>query len=392
MACIKQLLLVFYFLLFSSCLNAQDSCGVRISLLTCAPGEELYSTFGHTAIRVQHQQAGTDHVYNYGTFEFGPDFYTKFIRGKLLYFLSVDELPSFLYQYQVEGRKVVEQELQLSCAEKHNLLQALNLNALEENRYYRYDFLFDNCTTRARDIIRRHAQDSVVFKNILPASIPTFRHLIHSYLDKGKQPWSKLGIDLLLGAKLDRKASNEEAMFLPDYLLKGFDSASTARRPLVTPPAVLLDMPPALKNNSPFTPMLVMLFLLMGIVAVYWIKKDRSRSFFRWFDLFFFFFLGLIGWLLVFMWLGTDHALCANNYNLLWALPTHAVAAFFVRSSASWVKAYFSLVCWLSLLLMLTWFILPQQMNNAWLPVVILIAFRSWQLSKKAYAGKTDNP
>src|SRR5690606_35915179 len=144
-----------------------DSCALNISLLTCAPGSELYSTFGHTAIRVQNTELGYDEVYNYGTFEFGPDFYTKFIRGKLLYFLSVESFEDFIYQYEMESRSIQEQILLLDCGEKHRLLEALHQNAQPQNRYYRYDFLRDNCTTRARDMIRGQTKDSVLFKNIL---------------------------------------------------------------------------------------------------------------------------------------------------------------------------------------------------------------------------------
>ncbi|HJW18317.1 MAG TPA: DUF4105 domain-containing protein, partial [Flavisolibacter sp.] len=130
----KRLLLALYFLVWlcSSAFSRQapdslQKCGLRISLLTCAPGEELYSTFGHTAIRVQDSLAGVDVVYNYGTFEFAPDFYSKFIRGKLLYSLSVEAFPDFLYTYQYESRSVVEQEIQLSCIEKQKLYTALQV-------------------------------------------------------------------------------------------------------------------------------------------------------------------------------------------------------------------------------------------------------------------------
>ena len=103
---LKKLLLLSSFFLLLLNARSQDSCELRISLLTCSPGEELYSTFGHTALRVHNLQTGSDHVYNYGSFEFGPDFYTKFIRGKLLYFLSVEDFRDFMYQYQMEGRGV----------------------------------------------------------------------------------------------------------------------------------------------------------------------------------------------------------------------------------------------------------------------------------------------
>lgn len=378
----KLLLLLFFASPVFHFVQAQDSCGLRISLLTCAPGEELYSTFGHTALRVHDVSKGTDFVFNYGTFEFGPDFYTEFIRGKLLYFLSVQDFNEFLYEYRMQSRSIQEQVIRLSCEEMQKLYTALQVNAQEQNRYYKYDFLFDNCTTRAGDIVTRNTNTPVVFKNILPKSHPSFRDLIHSYLDAGHQYWSKLGIDILLGAKLDRKVTNREAMFLPDYLLKGFDSAIVNTHSLATAPQTILQMPSSLKSKSLFTPAIVFSLLLVIIVVISFLKSNGARATINIFDFLFFFTLGLAGLLLLFMWFGTDHKVCQNNYNLLWALPTNVVMAFFVHSKRLWVKKYFSIVFWLSLVLLLSWFFLPQQMNNALIPIVLLVIYRSWNLSK----------
>ena len=380
----KRLLAVFLSLLcfFSVARSQQAGCAVRITLLTCAPGDELYSSFGHTALRVEDSAAGSDLVYNYGSFEFGPDFYTEFIRGRLLYFVSVESYYQFLYQYRVESRSVQEQELQLDCEEKQKLLQALRVNALEQNKYYRYDFLFDNCTTRAKDIVKGNTFASVLFKNILPADRPSFRDLIHQYLDAGHKHWSKFGIDILLGAKLDRKVTNEEAMFLPDYLLKGFDSASVGGRPLVTPPRTTLAATSPLQQNSWFTPFVLFFLLFLFAFLLESIKTRPAQIALKVFDSLFFITLGLAGFLLLFMWFGTDHKLCSNNYNLLWALPTHLVAAFFVMSRKNWVRAYFKAVFVLSLLLTLAWFILPQDLNSGLIPVMMIVVRRSWKLSK----------
>lgn len=388
----KKILLSVFTFLISGFAIAQDSCKLQISLLTCAPGEELYSTFGHTALRVQDPAKGADVVFNYGTFEFGPDFYMQFIRGKLLYFLSVEDFNDFVYEYRLQSRSVQEQMLRLSCDEKQQLYAALQNNAQEQNRYYKYDFLFDNCTTRAGDIVAKNTNDSVVFKNILPKKTPTFRNLIHSYLNAGHEYWSKLGIDILLGAKLDRKVSNHEAMFLPDYLLKGFDSATVNNHPLVTPPQTILQMPSLLKESSFFTPGIVFSFLLVFILVISFVKSKWARVTLNVFDFLFFFVLGIAGILLLFMWFGTDHKVCGNNYNLLWALPTNIVMAFFVHSNKAWAKKYFIVVFWLTVVLALTWFFLPQQMNNALIPIVLLIIYRSWNLSKiKQYAGKRNH-
>jgi hypothetical protein len=389
---LKKILFSVFTFFISGFAIAQDSCGLKISLLTCVPGEELYSTFGHTALRVQDHERGADVVFNYGTFEFGPDFYMQFIRGKLLYFLSVEDFNDFVYEYRLQSRSVQEQVLQLSCNEKQQLYTALQNNAQEQNRYYKYDFLFDNCTTRAGDIVAKNTASPVIFKNILPRETPTFRNLIHSYLNAGHEYWSKLGIDILLGAKLDRKVSNHEAMFLPDYLLKGFDNATVNNHPLVTPPKTILKMPSPLKESSFFTPGIVFSLLLVIIIAISFIKSNRARTTLGVFDFIFFFILGVAGILLLFMWFGTDHKVCQNNYNLFWAVPTNILMAFFVHSNKAWVKKYFSIVFWLTVVLALAWFFLPQQMNNALIPIVLLIIYRSWSLSKiKQYAGKRNH-
>jgi len=352
----------------------------------------LYSTFGHTAVRVKDEAMGIDYVFNYGTFEFGPDFYTKFIRGKLLYFLSVEDFNDFLYEYRLQSRSIREQVIQLSCGEKQKIYSALKTNAQEKNRYYRYDFLFDNCTTRAGDILVKNTNTPVVFENILPNKRPTFRNLIHEYLNAGHQYWSKLGIDILLGAKLDRKVSNHEAMFLPDYLLKGFSSAVVSNQPLVAATQTILQMPAPLSNKPFLTPSIAFSLLLMVIIAMSFIRATWAKTVLNVFDFLFFFMLGLAGLLLLFMWFGTDHTVCQNNYNLFWALPANLVMAFFVHSKKDWVRKYFIVVFWLTIALAVTWFFLPQEMNNALYPIIVLIIFRSWHLSKTtSYAGKRDH-
>ncbi len=389
---LKKLSVLFYFTfcLLSSTFS-QDSCNLRITLLTCAPGAELYSTFGHTAIRVQDVASGLDEVYNYGTFEFAPDFYSKFVRGQLLYALSVESFNEFMYQYQVESRAVIEQNLALGCVQKTKLFAALRLNSQPQNKNYRYDFLFDNCTTRARDMVDTGSGGKVTFKNILPQEPPTFRNLIYIYLNKANQDWSKLGIDLLLGAKMDRKASNTEAMFLPDNLLKAFDSTTIDSRPLVSSKRTILPMPSVDSESLFITPLIAFSLLLVIIVTLTLTNKRWAQTMVGILDFLLFFILGLVGVLLLFMWFGTNHALCANNYNLLWALPTHVVAAFFVHKKAHWVQQYFKMVFWITILLLISWTFLPQQMNNAFSPLVISIAIRSWMLSKKIMNADKGN-
>ncbi len=383
---LKKLLSFFYFSFIFFSAFSSDSCHLRISLLTCSPGQELYSTFGHSALRVKDNSTGIDIIYNYGTFEFGPDFYTKFIKGRLIYFLSTENFSDFAAAYQSESRSIKEQNLLLTCTEKQKLFLALQTNALEQNKFYAYDFLYDNCSTRLRDIVARNTNTQISWGNILPDKIPTFRNLIHSYLNKAGQYWSKFGIDLLLGSPLDKKMTNQQAMFLPDYLLSGFARASLPNRALASAPQSILSMPATPKGNDLFSPKVVFSMLLFVIIILSFLPNKKTQKFIVVFDTIFFLLLGLIGILLLFMWFGTDHFVCRNNFNLLWALPSHTVAAFFLRKPGGWMHYYLLATIILQAALLIGWIFIPQELNLAILPIILLVLLRSWLLILKPHA------
>lgn len=174
----KNLRLLFFIFLFSNyqIASSQDSSRLRISLLTCTPGDELYSTFGHSAVRVFDSTSSKDIVFNYGMFDFeDPDFYVKFVKGKLRYFVAADNFENFKTEYQYYHRGITEQVINLSAEEKTAIQKFLYNNIREENKYYKYDFLFDNCTTRLRDIIVRNKTAKPVFKNVMQATPPSGR-------------------------------------------------------------------------------------------------------------------------------------------------------------------------------------------------------------------------
>jgi hypothetical protein len=361
-----------------------DSCNLRISLLTCSPGQELYSSFGHTAVRVTDKATGNDLVFNYGTFDDSdPYFYLKFTRGLMLYALSVYPFQDFQYEYKVQNRSVVEQGLQLTCEEKKKLYDQLLLNAEESNRYYLYYFLDDNCTTRAKDMIKKNAISPISFSSILPADKPTFRNLIHSYLDKADQPWSKLGIDILLGSRLDKKVTDEQAMFLPDYLLEGFDSASIASRPLVGSKQTVVFVNEQKVERSWLRPLMFFSLLLVIVVLLTLLGTRWAQQLMNIFDRIFFFMLGLLGLLILVLWIIRVDTVCRDNFNLLWALPTHLYIAFVLGRRKPWIRKYFRITIIISLLTGITWFFLPQEMNAGLLPLLMIIITRSFFRSKK---------
>lgn len=355
--------------------RAQDTSRLRITLLTCTPGDELYSIFGHSALRVTDSTGRTDIVYNYGTFNFDDkNFYIRFARGKLNYFLSLEYFEDFVTQYAYTGRLITEQELLLSPQEKIDLHHALLENAKEENRYYKYDFFFDNCTTRLRDIILR-------FKNptpSLPAVMPSgtrFREAIHAYLDNGKQYWSKLGIDILLGMPTDRIMTPSEQQFLPDNLMLALDQSKNIQ--VVKPRMQLYDLPKMEAQAAFITPMMATSLIFLLFVALTFLKHDRLQQILHRLDGLFFFLTGMLGIVLILMWTATDHSMTKNNLNLLWAIPTHSIAAFYLHSGKKWMNAYLNILMWAMGILILAWFLLPQQMNPALLPLVATILLRA---------------
>ena len=373
---LKLFFLLLPFFSFPTNTFAQDSSHIRVSLLTCTPGDEVYSTFGHSALRIIDSSSVTDIVFNYGTFNFDdPGFYTKFIRGKLLYFVSTDRFEDFKSQYETTNRGITEQVLNFNAAEKLAIEQFLYHNLKEENKFYLYDFFLDNCTTRLRDIIVQHKTNYPPLKAVIPKGT-RFRQAIHEYLDKNGKDWSKLAIDLLLGAPTDAVMTTEQTQFLPDILMKALDSSNQQNHLVISSKQVY----PFIANNNKqpfFTPLLIFSFLLISIVLLSLSANKKAIAFINSFDGLLFFITGALGFLFVFMWAFSDHSMVKNNYNLIWAWPIHLIFSFFVSSKKQWVKNYFICTAIGLMIVLLSWFFLPQQMNNALIPILLILIYRS---------------
>lgn len=338
---IKVLLPWLLFLLTVSGIRAQPNTATvdekcRISLLTCGAGDELYASFGHTAVRVTDSVNGTDIVYNYGTFDFNdPDFYTKFTLGKLMYFLDAEDLDRFLYSYGREGRSVTEQVLHLDPVDAKKIRMFLETNLLPENRAYRYDFLFDNCATRVRDIFPVTLDTSFHFGPVLGGQRRSYRAVIDQYL-AGKH-WQRLGIDIILGSPVDALMDDLHSMFLPDYLHSGLAHARYRGHTFVTN-QVLLNGKKARFDFSVNTPLLVFSLVLLLVLAVHLVPLlRRCRRAVRTVILLI---TGLIGVQLLFMWVFTNHQSCAYNWNILWAMPLNVFIVFIRNKRIQ--KYYFS--------------------------------------------------
>lgn len=315
--CLLPLLLLFG-LFTSNQLIAQDStkAALQISILTCAPGEDVYTAWGHTAIRIIDSSKQTDIVYNFGTFDFDtPNFLAEFVKGNLNYFLSADYFQNFIAEYQYYGRSIKEQVLILSDAEKNKWQSALQKNLEGNNRYYLYNFITDNCTTRVKDGFYQFATSQVP-----PSNIKSFRkHVVESPYQQGI-PWIGLGIDVLLGAVSDQTPTAIQAGFLPDLL---FDQLATQPQFVATTQNYDFSKTTASKPTDP-------IYYIVGLILVYlFVGKWNARwavMAAKFLDIILLFIYGLGGLLLVYMSLFSKHTACHYNFNIDWIHPLYWIA------------------------------------------------------------------
>lgn len=376
------IILCFYSLGSVSALAQSLSPQARISLITCSPGDELYSMYGHSAIRVNDPLYGIDYVFNYGTFNFNtPNFYPKFVRGKLKYQLSVSDFSDFLAAYQYYNRSVYEQNLNLTSPQKNAVFRYLQTNYLPENREYLYDFFFDNCATRIRDVFKKTLKDSLQFDPTVEQKQQSFRQIVGIY--QNPFPWADFGVDLAMGVPSDRLAKAPEYMFIPDYLEEGFAKAkvrdNTGIHPFAQPVNVIFSAtPPTPVTTSLLTPTILLWGLcILGALFTFW--QFRQKRITYTFDVVLFGIIGLLGAVLLFLTTGTDHKAFAKNLNLLWAIPLHLPVAFLLlkRKTPNFLKIYFLLTASLMGLILILWRWLPQEYHPAFFPLVLLLGLRA---------------
>ena len=371
--------LLFLCLIGMQFLQAQRlSPNATISILTVGPGLSLNDAFGHSGFRVSDPAQGIDIVYGYGAYDFNtPNFYLKFAQGKLNYNMSQDDFKKFYGSYVYFNRSVREQILNLTQSEKESLYTSLLENYKPKNRAYLYDFFYDNCATKIRDVINVNLSNNLVFNIPNTYETSTFRTLIQNNLNTNS--WGSLGIDIALGSVIDKIASPNEHMFLPKNIHLFFSEATKpSGAPLVQNSKVLYKKNTALVVSSFFlSPLFVLLCLSLIII---WItyedhKKDR-RS--RWLDTLLFFTTGSIGLLLILLWFATDHEATANNYNLLWAFVFNLIALRQTRKikPKRWFCRYLRFLLILLSLLTLHWIVGVQVFAITLLPLLIALAIR----------------
>ncbi len=382
----KRLLLLFVLSLAFLAGKAQEtpSDSIRISLLTCDPGEEAYSLYGHTAIRYEDPGRHLDIVFNYGLFSFNtPNFILRFALGETDYKLGVDEFARFEAEYFFEGRSVWQQTLNLTSEEKQKLFHLLEQNYQPANRIYRYNFFYDNCSTRPRDKIAESIQGKVIYGD---AGIPvhqgtkTFRDIVHEYTRE--HPWAQFGIDLCVGSEADRPITKEQMMFAPLYLMDFYSTAQIesplGNRPLVSDTRKVVDVAADIDTAWLPTPIqcFLLLFVLVAAATIYGLKKEKGL----WgIDACLFGAAGVAGCILAFLALFSQHPAVSSNYMLFVLHPFHLfLLPFIIRAARKRRKSWYHVINFAVLTLFIALFLLlPQRINVAVVPLALCLLIRS---------------
>lgn len=355
--------------------QSQSTDSIRFSLLTCAPGTEIYSLFGHTAIRYENYTRRIDVVFNYGMFSFNtPNFIFRFVAGETDYQLGITPYSYFEAEYAMRGSSVYQQVLNLTQSEKERLLTILENNYLPENRIYRYNYFYDNCTTRARDKIEECIEGKVVYPDSLSGK--SYRSIVHEFT--AGSPWDELGIDLCLGAEADKEINKRQQMFSPFYM-KYYASnayivdAGGTRRPLILDETKIVDVEPEeVQPGFVLSPLMCGALFLALCVVMAWGQWKTQRIWWGW-DIVLYGFQGLAGCIIAFLFFFSVHPTVGSNWLLILFNPIPLLyLPFMVYKAVKRKKDYYHVGNMVYLTLFIT--ILPfcgQEFNLTVLPLAL---------------------
>jgi Domain of unknown function (DUF4105) len=352
----------------------------NISLLTCETGDEIYSYFGHSAVRINDPKAGVDYVFNYGVFSFDtPNFAWRFMKGETDYMIAGQRMNSFLEAYVEENRTVYEQILDLTLIEKQALFDALLENSKVENRLYRYRHFSDNCSTRVRDQFEKCVNHTLRYDTSKDPKL-TYRQLIDQCVPVDS--WDGFGIKIALGMPADQQTTFAQKMFLPIYLLNSMARATVERdgvkKSFAQPKTILYKSTSKEKGfdfTSPVVFFMALFILILGLTALEVYRKSR----FVWLDFMLFLLLGGCGLLLSFLCFVSLLEATGSNLNLIWALPTHFVFAilWLFKSLRPRLLGYLKFTFFSSASFLALMAFLPQTFHWLVIPICLMIILRS---------------
>ncbi|WP_111309104.1 lipoprotein N-acyltransferase Lnb domain-containing protein [Confluentibacter sediminis] len=378
----KKALINLFIFVFVTTIHAQEnilSDKAEISVLTIGPGSSLNDSFGHSAFRIKDVVKGTDLIFNYGVYDFdAPYFILKFAQGKLNYLIGGNYYEDFYQDYISQNRTIQEQVLNLSQSEKQELYDYLINNYKPENRRYLYDFFYDNCATKIKDVTNIALNNTIQFNKPKGFKQQTFRELIHSNLNRNS--WGCFGIDLALGSVIDKKATPEEHMFLPKYIYTFFENAAIKNTDshLIKKSNVLYKKIETPKKNHFLTSPLFV-FTIIGLLILFITYKDfKQHKQSVWLDVTLFSLTGIIGVIILLLWFATNHHGTHQNYNLLWAcvLNIFVIGQLFRKKISMWFIKYLKFLIILLCLLTLHWIIGVQIFAIGLIPFLIALFIR----------------
>ncbi len=360
-------------------LPSQEVPDADVYLITCGPGTETYSIYGHSALRIVIPEKNSDLVYNWGVFDFStPSFAWKFAKGRLDYMLGVYPYQVFLEDYNQEQRWVISQKINLLQEETWILFALIAENLKPENISYRYDFFYDDCSTRIRDILEKAIGNKLLYPPDGPKrSLPTFRDKVGEY--QRPYPWMKLGIDLLMGSPGDRKASFRDVMFLPVDLKNGLSAAVVNRAgkmvPLLQDPEIVLNYDTPVKKAVMFnTPIFVFTLLIIAVIILTAVYRGVTAN--NIIDISIFSLFSVLALMMIFFNFFTDHQQMKWNLNIIWLNPAIIVCLASLLTGRHW-QIWFQITFFLAAIFLVLIVILPQEINNAFVPLIITLIIRS---------------
>ncbi|MCD8261798.1 MAG: DUF4105 domain-containing protein [Bacteroides sp.] len=375
------LLFIFFFFSLSHSLSGRElnPHPVQVSLLTCSPGTEVYSLFGHTALRIRIPEQGMDAVFNYGLFSFNsPNFLWRFVKGETDYQLGITTFSRFSLEYETENRSVYEQKLNLQPEEIERLWNYLQTNYLPENRMYRYNFLYDNCSTRPRDVVEYAVEGAFIYPQ--PAEEHSFRKIVHSYTRK--YPWTQFGIDLCLASRADKLLTPHQQMFAPEILMEAFKYAKVERdgteENLVDETRPVISAATMRADDNFFSPGVVF-WGLFFFVTVFTLADIYNKRTFWLADVFFLLLYGVVGAVLCFLNFFSEHPAVSFNYLLFLFNPLYIIWLPVLIKNAVKKKfdLYYPINGLVLTLFIVLWPILPQSFNPAVLPLTLILLLRA---------------
>jgi hypothetical protein len=382
-----RVLALFFFLFQTSYAQyVQLSVYSEVSIITVGPGNELFEAFGHSAFRIKDPMLQIDLVYNYGMFDFNaPHFYLNFVKGDLLYQLARYPFPTFVSSNQRDKRWMKAQILNLTQEQKQQYFEFLESNARPVNAAYLYDPYFDNCASKLRDVTKTILGDKIIFDNTYAKEDLSLRELMNKEIPWNT--WGSFGINLALGSRLDKLATPNEYMYLPDYIYAAFKGGTVfkenQKEALIRKEETVLIFKEKLPKNSllnPFTVFSIISFL--GIVISYRDVKRQKRT--KWIDTSIFLLTGSIGILIIFLWFFTHHSTAPNNYNILWCFPFNLVVGLLlmINEPKKWIKEYLFLLLLFLFLIPVVWFFRIQLFPKVAIPILLLLFVRYYVLTR----------